>query len=136
MANHAKLEAMAESMLKAGEKIEATVCGDYSNESGPGNFERVKGFMAATNHRLLVALNGVSLHVRKDSFTYPQITSVTMPDGCINVAMPDQTIMLHDVDDICGDLEKFVKYVNDKKKPPDKTTILARDVEIPNPQKK
>ena len=131
MANHGKLEAIAESMLKAGEKIEAKVCGYYSNERGPGNYEIVKGLLAATNHRLLV-----SLSVRKDSFTYAQITSVTMQDGCINVVMPDQTIALSEVDDTCGDLEKFHKYVNDKKKPPEKTTITARDVEIPNPQKK
>ena len=136
MANHAKLKAMAESMLKAGEKIEEKVCGNYSNESGLGNFETVKGFMAATNHRLLVALNGVSLHVRKDSFTYPQITCITMQDGCINVMMPDETITLFEVDDTCGDPDKFFKYVNDKKKPPEKTIITARDVEIPNPQRK
>jgi len=136
MANLAKLEAIAKSMLKAGEKIEAQVCGDYTNESGPGNYEIVKGFMAATNHRLLVALNAVSLNVRKDSFTYAQITGVTMHDDCINVMMPDETITLCEVDDTCGDLEKFFKYVTDKKKPPDKTTITARDVEIPNPLKK
>ena len=136
MANPAKLEAAAKNMLKAGEKIEAQVCGDYSNESGPGNYEIVKGFMAATNHRLLVALNSVSFSVRKDSFTYAQLAGVTMQDGCINVMMPDETITLSEVDDACGDLEKFFKYVTDKRKPPDKTTITARDIEIPNPQKK
>lgn len=136
MANLARLEAMANGMLKAGEKIEAKVGGDYTNESGPGNYETVKGFMAATNHRLLVALNSVSLSVRKDSFTYAQITCATMQDGCINVMMPDETITLCEVDDTCGDLKKFYTYVNDKKRPPEKTTITARDVEIPNPLKK
>lgn len=135
MANLARLEAMANGMLKAGEKIEAKVGGDYTNESGPGNYETVKGFMAATNHRLLVALNSVSLSVRKDNFTYPQITCVTMQDDCINVMMPDETITLCDVDDRCGDLDKFFKYVTEKKTPPLKTTITGRDVEIPNPQK-
>ena len=135
MANLQRLEAIANSMLKAGEKSEAKVGGSYSNESGPGNYETVKGFMAATNHRLLVVLNAVSLSIRKDSFTYAQVTCVTMHDNCINVMMPDETITLCEVDDVCGDFEKFYKYVSDKKAPPPKTTITARDVEIPPPKK-
>lgn len=132
----ADFEAVANRMLKFGEKIEAQVCGSYSNESGPGNYEIVKGYMAATNHRLLVVLNSVSFSLRKDSFTYPQVTCVTMQDSCINVMMPDETITLFDVDDFCGDLEKFYKYVNDKKTPPPKTTIAGRDMEVVPPAKK
>jgi len=136
MANLAKLKTIAQSMLKAGEKIEATVGGNYSNESGPGNYEIVKGFMAATNQRLLMVLNSAPLSTRKDNFTYPQVTAATMNDDCINVVLPDETITLCEVSDDCGDLEKFHKYVTDKKAPPQKTTIAARDVEVTPPPKK
>ncbi len=137
MANLAKLKTIAQSMLKAGEKIEATVGGDYSNESGPGNYETVKGFMAATNQRLLVVLNSASLSLRKDNFTYGQVTAATMNDDCINIVLPDETITLSEISDDCGDLEKFHKYVTEKKTPPQKTTIAARDVEVtPPPPKK
>jgi len=136
MANLERLKASALSMLKAGEKIEATVGGNYSNESGPGNYETVKGFMAATNQRLLVVLNSASLSTRKDNFTYGHVTAVTMNNGDVNIILPDETITLSEVDDDCGDLEKFYKFVSDKKAPPPKTTITARDVEIPPPPKK
>ena len=136
MANLAKLKTIAEGMLKAGEKIEATVGGNYTNESGPGNYEIVKGFMAATNQRLVVVLNSDSLSTRKDSFTYPQVTGAAMHDNCINVVIPDETITLSEVSEECGDLEKFHKYVTEKKTPPQKTTIAARDVEVIQPPKK
>lgn len=136
MASLEKLEAIAESMLKAGEKIEAKVGGNYVNESGPGNHEIVKGFMAATNQRVLVVLNSASLSVRKDSFTFGQVASANKNGDTVDVAVPGERITLFEVDEECDDPEKFQKFVADKKTPPPKTTVLGRDIEIPNPQKK
>jgi len=138
MANLERLEAMANGMLKAGEKIEAKVGGNYSNDSGNGNHEIVKGFMTATNHRVLVLLNSVSLNVRKDSFTYPQINAITKsPAGDeVSLVLPDETIKLFGVDDDCEDLKKFHTFVSEKKTPPPKTTIAGRDIEIPPPPPK
>lgn len=132
----ADFETIASRMLKFGEKIEAQVCGSYSNESGPGNYEIVKGYMAATNHRVLIVLNSVSFSNRKDSFTYGQVATVTKYDDQINLVLPDETITLFDVDDVCGDLEKFHKFVTEKKAPPPKTTIAGRDMEVVPPAKK
>jgi hypothetical protein len=123
-------------MLKVGEKIEAKVAGSYSNESAPGNHEIVKGFMAATNQRVLVVLNSVSLSTRKDCFTYGQVASATLNDGTLDLAVPGERITLFDVIDDCDDPEKFKKFVSEKKTPPVKTTIAARDVEILPPAKK
>jgi hypothetical protein len=135
MANLEKLEAIANRMLKADEKIEAKVGGSYSNDSGNGNYEIVKGFMAATNQRVLVVLNAVSLDIRKDSFTYGQVVTVTKYGNQINLVLKDETIKLYDVIDD-DDLEKFFKFVTDKKTPPPKTTVAGRDMEIPPPPPK
>jgi hypothetical protein len=137
MANFEKLEAIAEGMLKVGEKIEAKVAGSYSNESAPGNHEIVKGFMAATNQRVLVVLNSVSLSTRKDSFTYGQVaTPPVLNDGTLDLTVPGERITLFNVVEDCDDPEKFKKFITEKKTPVPKTTILARDVEIPPPQPK
>lgn len=131
-----KLISIAESMLKNNERIEAKIAGDYSSEGFSGNYVIVKGLFAATNHRVLVVLNSVSLDIRKDSFTYGQVITVTRYGNQINLILPDETITLFDVKDDCNDLEMFYKYISDKKTPPPKTTIASRDVEIAPPPKK
>jgi len=125
-------------MLKAGEKIEAKVGGSYSNDSGNGNYEIVKGFMAATNQRVLVVLNSVSLDIRKDSFTYGQIITATLtPEGdSVSLVMSNEIITLFDVIDDCDDPKKFHKYISDKKAPPPKATIASLDVDVSPPPKK
>lgn len=130
----ADFEAIASRMLKFGEKIEAKVEGRYSHESAQGNHEIVKGFMAATNHRVLIVHNSFSFRTQKDSFTYGQVTTVTTFGDKINLILPDQTITLYEVDD--DDLERFHKYVTEKKTPPPKTTIAGRDIEVVPPAKK
>jgi len=140
MANVDKLAEIAEGMLKINEKIEQRVAGNYTIESDFGNYEIVKGLLAATNHRVLVVLNKPLFGIRKDSFTYAQLNTVSMtPDEeNLSLVMPDEVIELYDLSDVkcCQEPEKFQKYVNDKKAPPPKTTITARDVEIVPPLKK
>lgn len=131
MANLRRLEAIAHDMLKAGEKIEAKVGGSYSDDSRPGKNEIVKGFMAATNHRLLVVLSSISLRIRKDSFTYAQITAITMHDNLINLVMPDETITLFDVAEGYADLKKFRSYVAEKKTALPKSENTAWSIVIP-----
>jgi len=134
----AELEYIAHGMLKKNEKIEAKVAGSYSIESSFGNHEIVKGFLAATNHRILVVLNAPLQGVRQDYFTYGQITTVstTSDRSSISLIMPDEVITLFDVIDECDDPEKFFKYITEKKTPPPKTTIMGRDVETLPPLKK
>ncbi|GEM_PF-4264910 len=134
-----KLAEIAESMLKINEKIEQQVAGNYTVESECGNYEIVKGLLAATNHRMLVVLNKPLFGVRKDCFTYAQLNTVSMaPDGeDLSLVMPDEVIELYNLScvDPCQEPDKFQKYVSEKKAPPPKTTITARDVEIVQPKK-
>jgi hypothetical protein len=140
MANINKLAEIAEGMLKINEKIEQKVAGNYTIESGLGNYEIVKGLLAATNHRVLVVINQALFGIRKDSFTYAQINTVSMtPDEeSLSLIMPDEVIELYSLSeaDSCQEPEKFYKYIMEKKTPTPKTTITARDVEIPSPPKK
>ncbi|MDZ7360496.1 MAG: hypothetical protein ONB46_07180 [candidate division KSB1 bacterium] len=139
MAGVDKLAEIAEGMLKFNEKIEQQVAGNYTVESECGNYEIVKGLLAATNHRVLVVLNKPLFGIRKDSFTYAQLNTVSMtPDEQnLSLVMPDEVIELYDLCkvDPCQEPEKFQKYVNEKKASPPKTTIMARDVEIVPPKK-
>jgi hypothetical protein len=142
MASIDKLNAIADAMVKTNlnEKIDQRVAGNYTIESSPRNFEIVKGVLAATNHRVLAVLTGPSLSVRKDSFTYAQITTASMtPDGeSISLIMQDEVIKLSNLSDVdpCQEPEKFHKYIIDKKTMPPKTTIAARDVEVVQPPPK
>lgn len=131
MANLQRLEAIAHSMLKPGEKIEAKVRGSYSDDSRPGKNEIVKGFMAATNYRLLVVLNSISPGIRKDSIAYEQITAVTRHDHLINVVMPDETITLFEVDGGYADPKKFYSYVAEKKMARPKPENTTQSIVIP-----
>jgi hypothetical protein len=135
-----KLVEIAKSMLKVNEKIEQQVAGNYTVESECGNYEIVKGILAATNHRVLVVLNKPLFGVRKDSLTYAQLNTVSMtPDEeSLSLVMPDEVIELYNLSgvDPCQEPDKFQKYVSEKKAPPPKTTITARDVEIVPPPKK
>jgi hypothetical protein len=133
-----ELEGIAVSMLKSNEKIEAKVAGSYTIESSFGNYEIVKGFLAATNHRVLAVLTAPMQKIRQDHFTFSQINvvSITSDGRSISLIMPDEVITLFDVIDDCDDLEKFCKYITDVKTPLPKTTIEARHVKItPPPQK-
>ncbi len=136
-----RMTEIAEGMLKINEKIEQTVAGNYTMESNWGNYEIVKGLLAATNHRLLVVINGPFWNKRKDNFTYAQINTASMtPDKeSLSLIMPDEVIRLYNLSavDPCQDPEKFYKYILEKKTPPPKTTIAARDVEVlpPLPKK-
>jgi len=127
MANFEKLEAIANGMLKSGEKIEARVAGSYSNESAPGNREIVKAFCAATNRRVLIVIKEPLLRIREDSFTYAEINSVaiTSLDDRVTLFVSDEVITMYDLEQ---SLEpgKFVGYINDKKrKRPIKILFLA-----------
>ncbi len=140
MANIYKLAEIAEGMLKINEKIEQKVAGNYTIESDVGNYEIVKGLLAATNHRVLVVINKPLFGMRKDNFTYAQINTVSMaPNGeSLSLIMPDEVITLYDLThvDPCREPENFYRYIIDKKTPPPKTTITARDVEVAPPPKK
>jgi len=137
MANLARLNEIADGMVKSNEKIEQRVAGNYTVQSDIGNYEIVKGLLAATNHRVLVVLNKPLMGVNKDSFTYAQINTVSLaPDADeISLIMPDEVIKLSDLSSVdpCQEPEKFYKYILDKKTPPPKTTITARDVEVVQP---
>jgi len=132
----AELKSIAMRMLKSNEKIEATAAGSYTTESSFGNYVIGEGFLAATNQRVLVVLNAPTQGIRKDSYTYAQITMLLLNENNISLIMPDETITLSDIIDDRNDLEKFYKYITDKKTPPPKTMIMARDVEIIPPPKK
>lgn len=129
-----KLSNIATGMLKNGEKIEAMVAGSYAIETSSGKYEIFKGFFAATNHRILVVLDWPQNGIRKDSFTFGQLAgvSLTSDKNSISLLMPDEVITLFDVINDLNDLEKFFKYIADKRKPPDRTVY---SVKIPKPMK-
>lgn len=129
----AELDSVAKGMLESTERIEVPVIGSYTIESPLGNYEIVNGFLAATNHRVLVVLNHPMHKIRKDYFFYSQVNAVTILSNEISLILPDEVITLFDIIDDCNDLEKFFKYIVDKRKPPEQMTNTARSVEMPNP---
>jgi hypothetical protein len=114
-----ELMSIAEGMVKSNEKIGQRVIGNFTIESSFGNYEIVKGLLVATNYRVLVVFEGPLRSIRKDSFTYPQINTVTMtPDQeSLSLIMQDEVITLFDLSEVdpYQEPEKFHKYIIDKK---------------------
>jgi len=138
-ANISKLIEIAEQMLKSEEKIEQQVVGKIILKGFFGE-ETVDGLFVATNHRILVVINSLLQGIKKNSFTYKQVSTVSISDNeeTITLSIPDEVITLYDLSDVnpYQEPEKFQKYINDKKTPPLKTMKMASDVEILPPPKK
>jgi hypothetical protein len=135
-----KLIRITEGTLKSNEKIEQVLVGNYKIEASLGNYEIIKGLLAATNHRVLMVLQKPLFGIRKDSFTYSQITTVSVEadENSISLILPDGMITLYDLSDVdpYQEPKKFQKYIIDKKTRPPKTTNMASDVKIPLSKKK
>ncbi|MDZ7291489.1 MAG: PH domain-containing protein [candidate division KSB1 bacterium] len=122
-------------ILQTGEKIDCVVGGKMSYEVAPGNRSIVHGLFVATNDRVLVVIKQFLQNKTKD-FTYSQTTGVWMSEDKNHLTLQTRgtEFRLYDID--LEAAEKFYKYVIDKKTPPPKTTITARDVEVAPPPKK
>jgi hypothetical protein len=120
MTNFDKLAAIAKGMLKTGENFDdrdEAVAGKTVVKTSAGH-EIVDGFFAATNHRVLVVINATFGGRRKDSFTYPQVGSVTFneKENSMTLCTPGESFTLLELGDKQNP-KKFVEFVNEKKTP-------------------
>lgn len=117
--NFGKLREAAIRKLESGEKIESEIAGKMMLKK-PSDDEIVGGLFAATNHRMIIVIVSISKK-KRISLTYEQVGGITLHDGSISVILPDKVLTLSSIDDDAQhEFEKFFKYCNDKKKPPEK----------------